>query len=171
MDAHYFYQSQTPAKLQLLNTQNSTPLKAELVTSNSYNPELSILNCSAKHYDDVMAITSLNGQTDLLYTISSPIKTFEAPLKSCTKMYNVSFVPWSYYYAAVLITWDTPNCSYCEAEGQYCKLKNNISSTGMKPDDPTTICFPKDHGPPNKAILAGEIGGPFFILLLFVAFY
>lgn len=143
---------------QLLNPQSSTPFRPQLVreeidvAADLYGyklkyTEFTFLNCSTKNFDDIMVnkIDDFRG----VYAISSRIKTFQAPLKSCTKMFNISLVPYSFLlnywlYDPPIITWTTPDCGHCEAKRQYCRLRNNSSSyTTTKRNESTTICFPK----------------------------
>lgn len=50
-------------------------------------------------------------------------------LLSCTKLYNVSSVPYHMFLPKgdLSFSWSTPNCRMCEAERKLCKLTQNSS--------------------------------------------
>ncbi|KAL8102902.1 rust resistance kinase Lr10-like [Apium graveolens] len=106
----------------------------------------------------ISSVSSLKGHDYQVYAVYSHYEIVEAPLTSCTKMYNFSNVP----YNAGGLTWSGPDCSDCEAKGQYCKFKPN--STIL------TQCYPK--GPSShKLLLTGKVGGIIFILFALVALF
>ncbi|WOH09100.1 hypothetical protein DCAR_0728555 [Daucus carota subsp. sativus] len=92
-------------------------------------------------------LVSLDGLQ--VFAISSYFRTTEALLTSCTKLYNISRVP---FYEGEL-SWSEPGCGDCEAKGQYCKFRPNSTTL--------TQCFPAPKG---------KAGGIFGLLLLLVAF-
>ncbi|WOH12431.1 hypothetical protein DCAR_0831935 [Daucus carota subsp. sativus] len=69
----------------------------------------------------IWSVPSLGGRGYEVYAVYSPLETILYPMTSCTKMYNVSNVP----YNAGGLSWSGPNCGDCEAKGQYCKFKPN----------------------------------------------
>lgn len=69
----------------------------------------------------IWSVPSLRGRGYEVYAVYSPLETILFPMTSCTKMYNVSNVP----YNAGGLSWSGPNCGDCEAKGQYCKFKPN----------------------------------------------
>ncbi|XP_074361415.1 rust resistance kinase Lr10-like [Apium graveolens] len=79
-------------------------------------------------------------------------------LKYCTKMYDISDVP---FYVGWM-TWSRPDCSHCEAKGKYCRFRPNSTSL--------TQCYSNGH-PSHKLLLAGRVGGIVLVLLTFVALY
>ncbi|KAL1806163.1 hypothetical protein ACET3Z_029231 [Daucus carota] len=102
----------------------------------------------------IRPVNSLRGPGYEVYAVYSHYETVEAPLTSCTKMYNFSDVP----YTVGGLTWSGPDCGDCEAKEQYCKFKPN--STIL------TQCYPK--GPAShKLLLTGgysfELVTPFQI--------
>lgn len=66
-------------------------------------------------------VSSPRTQGFQIYSICSHLETVEVPLTSCTKMYNISHVP----YSVGRLTWSAPDCGDCEVKGQYCKFKPN----------------------------------------------
>ncbi|KAL1806167.1 hypothetical protein ACET3Z_029235 [Daucus carota] len=105
----------------------------------------------------ISPVKSLRGHGYQVYAVYSHYETVEAPLTSCTKMYNFSDVP----YNVGRLTWSAPDCSDCEAKGKYCKFKPNSNVL--------TQCYPK--GPSShKLLLTGEVSGIFFVLFAVGAF-
>ncbi|KAL8119694.1 hypothetical protein AgCh_016978 [Apium graveolens] len=96
---------------------------------------------------NIINFVSLNGSE--VYAVYSYSRTTEVQLTSCTKLYNISQIP---FYEGGL-SWSEPDCGNCEAKGHYCKFKPNSTTL--------TQCFP---------IPKGEVGGIFVLLLLLVAF-
>ncbi|KAL1809029.1 hypothetical protein ACET3Z_026019 [Daucus carota] len=107
--------------------------------------------------EDLTNLVRLDGLQ--VFAINSYFRTTEALLTSCTKLYNVSHVP---FYGGEL-SWSEPGCGDCEARGQYCKFRPNSTTL--------TQCFPAPKGPWSNALLVtGKVGGIFGLLLLLVAF-
>ncbi|KAL8102900.1 hypothetical protein AgCh_027434 [Apium graveolens] len=94
----------------------------------------------------ISVVPSLRSQGYKIFSICSHLETVEAPLRSCTKMYNISHVP----YNIGRLTWSAPDCGDCEVQGKYCKFKPNSTIF--------TQCYSK-----------GELGGIILVLLTFVA--
>ncbi|KAL1829677.1 hypothetical protein ACET3Z_008089 [Daucus carota] len=102
-------------------------------------------------------LTSLEGKTLPVYCLEDThYSAFsgEKSLSSCTKIFS-SRLPapflsqrrrYHYFPAGVVdalsISWLAPNCSKCEAKGEYCRRKSNASSN-IEAADYSTICFPK----------------------------
>lgn len=76
-------------------------------------------------------VTSMGGHGYEVLDVYSHWETVEAQLTSCSKMYNVSDIPC--FIGA--LTWSAPDCSHCEAKGQYCRFKSNSTTH--------TQCYPK----------------------------
>lgn len=70
------------------------------------------------------AVTSLRSNHYEVYAVYSDMDFVETGLKSCTKMYDISDVP----YNTGRLTWSGPNCGHCEAKGKYCKFKTNSTT-------------------------------------------
>lgn len=79
----------------------------------------------------ISVVTSLRSHGYQIYAICSHLETVEVPLTSCTKMYNISQVP----YSVGRLTWSGPDCGNCEVRGQYCRFKPNSMIF--------TQCYPK----------------------------
>ena len=60
-----------------------------------------------------------------IYWVSSSDSMEYLPLLSCTKLRNLSSVPYMYGPRELYLEWSEPNCGLCEAQGKICGLKNN----------------------------------------------
>ncbi|XP_063938518.1 rust resistance kinase Lr10-like [Daucus carota subsp. sativus] len=98
-------------------------------------------------------VPSLRSHNRQIYAICSLLDTAEVPLTSCTKLYNISHVP----YTVGGLTWSGPDCSDCEVKGQYCKFRRNSKIF--------TECYPKG----SLHILLLTVGAIIFGLLTIVA--
>ncbi|WOH12416.1 hypothetical protein DCAR_0831919 [Daucus carota subsp. sativus] len=119
----------------------------------SYMNDYTFYNCSSTSEIDIgiyviEPVTSMRGHGYQVYAVYSYAEILEVLITSCTKMYNISDVP----FIMGGLTWFEPNCNDCEDEGQYCKFKPNSTTL--------TQCYPK-----------GKVGGITFVLLSFVALY
>ncbi|XP_074365455.1 rust resistance kinase Lr10-like [Apium graveolens] len=124
--------------------------------------DFTFYNCSSTNNEVYIYgadIPSLSGHGFKVYAIHSHSGITEVYLTSCTKLYNISHIP---FYEGGL-SWSEPNCGDCEAKEQYCKFKPNSTTI--------TQCFPIPKGPPsNKLLVTGKVGGIFVLSFLLVAF-
>lgn len=129
---------------------NSPPFEFEIKYDHFYSTisgdSRAFFNCSSTtsqrdltsdYYDHI--IHSLSNNDFKVYAIRSSASTFDAPIISCTKMYNIlssadDLYPGFYNTKSLRLSWSMPNCFSCEAKGEYCKLIDNSTSS--------TTCFP-----------------------------
>ena len=83
-------------------------------------------------------VPSLSGHGFKVYAIESDLQTTEMDLTSCTKLFNISHVPFN----GGGLSWSEPDCGDCETKKQYCKFKPNSTTA--------TECFPIPKGDLNS---------------------
>ena len=94
--------------------------------------DYSIFNCTRTSTTNYL-VGCLSNPRYSVYAVGS--YAYIDDLISCTKMYNVSSVPFSIWNSPFLkLNWSRPMCGHCEVKGKKCRLKNN--STEIK-----TECF------------------------------
>ncbi|KAI8007767.1 putative RING-H2 finger protein ATL21A [Camellia lanceoleosa] len=132
--------------------------------------DLSFVNCSRTQdliFDGVIWIACLSDQSHQVYAIQSQMK----PALSCTKMYSIS-LPVDVQAQDIIdgfrLKWSKPVCGDCEAQGKYCRLKNNNNSNNNNSGSDSqlllngsTECFDKPRqqsmGALPKLKIAGEM--------------
>lgn len=94
--------------------------------SKNYMTDLTLFNCSLAERQLDEPVPCFSGPGYQVYSVVSSKSIRDLPLLSCTKMYNLSSVPYfSYEPANLYLEWSEPNCGQCEARGKMCRLKNN----------------------------------------------
>ncbi|PON39365.1 Serine/threonine protein kinase [Parasponia andersonii] len=84
-------------------------------------------------------------------------------LVSCAKMFDIPTIPPEIFWGSTLLRWSKPNCSYCEAKGEGCRLKQPGAES-------ETECF-KEFEPGKGAqlekdpMIAGAISCSFVVIL------
>ncbi|KAL6125537.1 hypothetical protein ACLB2K_073593 [Fragaria x ananassa] len=120
--------------------------------------DITLFNCSsAERESPASSLYSVPCFGYQIYWVSSSYGIEYLPLLSCTKMRNLSSVP--YMYESLYLEWSEPNCGLCEAHGKICGLKNNgTTSTDIE-------CLQK--GGSGKTLVAtGTSLGSFVLVLL-----
>ena len=125
-------------KIQLYDPENCLMVKLLKVLNKSISPfhyskdqmtDITLFNCSAgdRELTYIDPIPCYSGPGYQIYSVSSYENIEDLPLLSCTKMYNLSSVPYdSNNLPQILyLEWSEPNCGPCEAQGKNCGLKNN----------------------------------------------
>ncbi|PHU23245.1 hypothetical protein BC332_08352 [Capsicum chinense] len=135
-----------------------------------------LFNCSSnKRYSSSSGrVKCLSGPNYDVYAFRSYYSISEFP-SSCTKMYNISDVPYEvlfgqpeYSQRSIRLHWSEPFCGNCEDGGKYCRLKSNSSSTETEcvdiPEDPS-------KGLSKKVTVAIVLGSVFAFVLIGLAVY
>ncbi|KAK9911927.1 hypothetical protein M0R45_035807 [Rubus argutus] len=107
------------------------------------------------------------GDTDYrTYAVESDTDIEYVPaLESCTKMYDVLSLAYSFWEDPLFFHWSTPNCSECEAAGHKCRLKNNRTQSKIQ-------CVQlRKPSVKRKLVAAGSTLGSFFVLLLAIVIH
>ncbi|KAL2550705.1 RING/U-box superfamily protein [Forsythia ovata] len=93
-----------------------------------------LFNCSATNraMDYIIHCPAVAGYQ--VYAIPSYSYSYsysdDYPLTSCTKIHEISSVPWYTFDQNDLhLKWSEPYCSHCEVQGKICSLDNNKSGT------------------------------------------
>ncbi|CAL8119018.1 unnamed protein product [Prunus armeniaca] len=134
--------------------------------SKNYMTDLTLFNCSLAERQLDEPVPCFSGPGYQVYSVVSSKSIRDLPLLSCTKMYNLSSVPYfSYEPANLYLEWSEPNCGQCEARGKMCRLKNNGTKSEIE-----CVDFSK-AGTKRKWVATGASLGSFVVLLLVVAAY
>ncbi|KAL7183633.1 hypothetical protein ACSBR2_025926 [Camellia fascicularis] len=151
-----------PRQLQNLDL-SASPF--QFLSNYDYYPDLSFINCSQtpdQFWTNRYQIACLSDQSLQVYATGSG----SFPDLSCTKMYNMT-LPYEFFgYASITfddlqLNWSKPECGNCEAQGKYCRFKNNNSNG-------TTECLDKPKRPSMGVLRKLEISGGVLGLTLFV---
>ncbi|KAK4436228.1 Rust resistance kinase Lr10 [Sesamum alatum] len=153
-----------PEKLTTLNS-SASPFEVEAL---GYSGGSVLFNCSnAEDYWETVSCLS-NRDHQVINVASTNDITALPPQSSCFKMYNISYVPYNTltgrddeYGERFYIRWRKPSCGNCEAEGKFCRLRNN----GTAED---TECFSPEQ--PQHGITVGTVLLLFITVELFVVF-
>ncbi|KAL1829675.1 rust resistance kinase Lr10 isoform X1 [Daucus carota subsp. sativus] len=157
--------------------------------ANMYYPDITYtmcFSCSAgvKSFIPDM-LTSPGRKTFPVYCLDDQYSAFsgEYSISSCTKIFNSSlpapllsqgYDPYAPpgVVDALSISWLAPNCSKCEAKGEYCRRKSNASSN-IEAADYSTICFPKGSAVrfSIKPITVITAGSAIFVLSIMLLLY
>uniref|UniRef100_A0A5B7AJA7 Protein kinase domain-containing protein n=1 Tax=Davidia involucrata TaxID=16924 RepID=A0A5B7AJA7_DAVIN len=138
-----------------------------------YILNFTLFNCSSTkrisvYLFPVICLSSPAGYQ--VYATSSSRFISDVPLMSCTKMYKISSVPYQIFYKEydLQLNWSKPICGHCEAQGKYCRLKNNNTQ-----DETECFDIPKQPhtGAWKKLKAAGLILGVSLLALLVIALY
>lgn len=166
-DAHGCF----PRQLQNLDL-SASPF--EFLSNYDYYLDLSFINCSQtldQFWTNWYQIACLSDQSHQVYATDSG----SFPDLSCTKMYNMTH-PYEFFrYASITfddlqLNWSKPECGNCEAQGKYCRFKNNNSSGSNSKLllNGTTECLDKPKQPSMGVLRKLEIAGGVLGLTLFV---
>ncbi|XP_047325008.1 rust resistance kinase Lr10-like [Impatiens glandulifera] len=139
--------------------------------TNSRLDDFTIFSCLPKDNDSQRRLieTCLDDPHDparRIYAIDSFTGIDSAPILSCKKMYNISRVP-SYVLVQdydIRLQWPHRICGDCEAQGKYCRFRNNIAS-GNGTECYGQIEVPTDQQGVHKSVVIALIVVGLFILL------
>ena len=104
------------------------------LSSSPFQFKKSLYNYSLFHCTETLETAAARnyGRIDCLSSSRHPVYAFRSdarvnilPILSCTKMYNVSSVPYDIFDYFVQLTWSEPKCGFCERKGEKCRFKNN----------------------------------------------
>ncbi|XP_061341669.1 rust resistance kinase Lr10-like [Gastrolobium bilobum] len=134
-----------------------------------------LFNCSAGmshgNTDESYIITTgnfscLNVPGFKVIAASSTSQIIFAPLLSCTRIQSLVLLPNSLFNKNIDagLNWFQPDCKNCERKGGQCKVKENKSKHGFECNSPKA-------GSSKGKVLAGEILGPFLLILVGVTAY
>ncbi|WCJ41395.1 PR5-like receptor kinase [Euphorbia peplus] len=127
--------------------------------------EFSLFNCSYSAEDN-NRIPCLSSLQYVVYGLHSDVSMGELPnMLSCTKIHDISRIPYSYLYQQqnnLELSWSDPNCRSCERKGKYCGLQSN--SSGSK-----TQCYAMlKPASSMKLIVTGATLGSVFLVAALV---
>ncbi|GMN44423.1 hypothetical protein TIFTF001_013614 [Ficus carica] len=134
---------------------------------------LTVFSCEAEDITNQLFLSDLppclNASGHRLYGVESWYNIRDVNLVSCTKLYEMFSVPTDILMeqTELLLSWSTPNCSICEAQGKRCGLNSN----GTKP---VIECYksPKSRKSAiTKLVVSGSIIGSFFLTLVAFVLY
>ncbi|XP_017253664.1 rust resistance kinase Lr10 [Daucus carota subsp. sativus] len=138
----------------------SSKVKAQF-TYTDLRTDFTFYKCSSTKSEmdiDGVEVPSLSGHGFKVYAIYSHFRMTEIVLTSCTKLFNISHVPFN----GGGLSWSEPDCGDCESKNQYCKFKPNSTTA--------TECFPIPKGPlSHKLLVTGKVAGIFVLSLLLAA--
>ncbi|KAL2249060.1 UNVERIFIED_CONTAM: Rust resistance kinase Lr10 [Sesamum indicum] len=152
-----------PEKLTTLNS-SASPFEVEAL---GYSEGYVLFNCSNAE-SDWQTVSCLSNHDHKVITLPSTSEiTALPPHSSCFKMYNISYVPYNAlagrddeYGERFYVRWRKPSCGNCEAEGKFCRLRNNTAED--------TECFSPEQ--PQHGITVGTILLGFIMVELFFVF-
>ncbi|KAG7955159.1 hypothetical protein I3843_11G056700 [Carya illinoinensis] len=155
-----------------------SPFKFEELPYNYdyYPPEgYGLFNCSETDHErnDINRISCLSGPTHQVYALRyyDFQSLRELPISSCTKMYNIRYVPEDVVFNILRLKWSSPDCWRSERRGKNCRILKKNNST----DESKTECFPRQRnhakGASTKLVIAGAILGSFLLVLVVFAGY
>ncbi|WCJ41423.1 PR5-like receptor kinase [Euphorbia peplus] len=127
--------------------------------------EFSLFNCSYSAEDNnrVPCLSNLQYVVYGLYSYVSLGKFLN--MLSCTKIHDISPIPYSYLYQQqnnLELSWSDPNCRSCERKGKYCRLQSNSSRS-------KTQCYDLlKPGPSMELIVTGATLGSIFLVAAIV---
>ncbi|CAK9171347.1 unnamed protein product [Ilex paraguariensis] len=113
-----------PAKLPNLNL-SASPFQFNEIYLGNY----SLFNCSAPGRQIHDSVPCLRASAYQVYAIWSMETVDDYPLTSCIKIHDLQSVPYNIFdqRGKLQLSWSKPNCSFCEAEGKICRLKDNTT--------------------------------------------
>ncbi|XP_062000416.1 rust resistance kinase Lr10-like [Rosa rugosa] len=129
--------------------------------------DITLFNCSLGERELGYPIPCFRGPGYQIYLFSSYHYIDDLPLLSCTKMYNLSSIPYnSFAPRNRYLKWSEPDCGLCEAQGNKCGLKNK----GTQSTDIECLNMRKGGGQ-TKSVATGASLGSFVLVLLAAATY
>nr|TKS17350.1 glycerophosphodiester phosphodiesterase protein kinase domain-containing GDPDL2-like [Populus alba] len=131
--------------------------------------DYSFFNCTSWKGDTSRQLACLSGPGYDIFAYYSYSSIGYSDLTSCTKMYNLSSIPWEILWQnnILRLNWSRPECGLCEARGKFCRRKNN--SAGLE-----TECYDKPKSKEDikkKTEAAVATVGSVLLLLVFFAAY
>ncbi|KAJ6874670.1 hypothetical protein NC652_034389 [Populus alba x Populus x berolinensis] len=131
--------------------------------------DYSFFNCTSWKGDTSRQLACLSGPGYDIFAYYSSSSIGYSDLTSCTKMYNLSSIPWEILWQnnILRLNWSRPECGLCEARGKFCRRKNN--SAGLE-----TECYDKPKSKEDikkKTEAAVATVGSVLLLLVFFAAY
>ncbi|KAK6118991.1 hypothetical protein DH2020_047277 [Rehmannia glutinosa] len=150
-----------PKKLPYLNLSASPFHFLEKVLSD-YN----LFNCSASERDLYNFIPCIGDSGNRFYAIGAGYSMDSYSLISCTKIHEISSVPWYIFDRSDLhLNWTEPACGNCEAQGKRCSLKNYTTGHQIQCiDKPKT-----KRGASKRLLVTGATLGSFFVVITLAA--
>jgi len=109
---------------QLINFNLSTcPFKFGDMRQDDY----AFFNCTSWKGDTYQKLACLSGPGYDIFAYRSDYLISYTDLTSCTKIYNLSSVPWEIIRQEKILrlNWSMPACRLCEAQGKFCRWKTN----------------------------------------------
>ncbi|KAL8534555.1 hypothetical protein ACS0TY_010535 [Phlomoides rotata] len=161
---------------------SSSPPPFELHYRFSYDPSstgYTLFNCSG----EPDAINQASGPISCLqhgvfqvYAFGSYFTVTEFSMLNCVKMYNISDIamailigPRESSFDGPQLHWAEPSCGNCEANGKYCRWKNNVTECFdipiLKPNE--TESEQKEKGVSKNVVIAVVIVGVLVVALAF----
>ncbi|KDP22160.1 hypothetical protein JCGZ_25991 [Jatropha curcas] len=136
----------------------------------SFRSDYVFFNCSSIDRNLYLSMPCLSVPGYDVHAFATDYPVASLALTSCTKMYNVSSVPMDFISRdnVLSLNWSNPACGSCEAQGKYCRLKQNTNSK------PKTECFDKPKPSRNigmKLMAAGIALGVFLLVSVGLVFY
>lgn len=113
----------------------------------SFNSKATCVSCSSRYatelYPPPKMVTMVGGQDFPINCFSNSLNVSELSLTSCTIVFTSSLPP--EYLGPVsegyVTSWSIPNCTRCEANGNYCKVIKYINFlNNTAPPDYRTTC-------------------------------
>ncbi|KAM5551351.1 hypothetical protein ABKV19_026265 [Rosa sericea] len=168
-------------KIQLYDPENCLLMKLLKVHNMPISPfnyskdqmtDITLFNCSLAERQSYMdPVPCFKGPGYQIYSVSSSQNIEDLPLLSCTKMRNLSLVPYSYRSYAhptpnLYLEWSEPNCGQCEANGTICDFKKNGTTSSE-----IECRLMKKKGSKTKFVATGASLGSFVLILLAAAAY
>ncbi|XP_011003876.1 PREDICTED: glycerophosphodiester phosphodiesterase protein kinase domain-containing GDPDL2-like [Populus euphratica] len=131
--------------------------------------DYAFFNCTSRKGDTYRKLACLSGPGYDIFAYSSDYLISYTDLTSCTKIYNLSSVPWEIIRQEKImrLNWSMPACRLCEAQGKFCRRKNENASL-------ETECYdkPKSKEGIRKKIAAAvaTVGSVLLLLVFFEAY-
>ncbi|KAG6745605.1 hypothetical protein POTOM_050103 [Populus tomentosa] len=153
-----------PSQLRNFNLSTS-PFKFEDMQQDDY----AFFNCTSWKASTYHKLACLGGPGYDIFAYYSSYSIGYSDLTSCTKMYNLSSIPWEIFRQNNILhlNWSRPECGFCEAHGKFCRRKNN--SAGLE-----TECYDRPKSKEDikkKTEAAVATVGSVLLLLVFFAAY
>ncbi|KAI8022289.1 Rust resistance kinase Lr10 [Camellia lanceoleosa] len=158
-----------PRQLQNLNL-SASPFQFPTDNSTDLYSSINFISCSQTHDPNFVygyfPIACLSNQSHQVYAT----RDWSFPDLFCTKMYNIS-LPYeitggneNITFDVLQLNWNKPVCRECEAQGKYCRFKNNNNNSSSQLLNGTTECFGKIRRPISGTrrkleITGGVLGG------------
>ncbi|XP_017231925.1 rust resistance kinase Lr10 isoform X2 [Daucus carota subsp. sativus] len=142
----------------------------------SFNSKATCVSCSSRYatelYPPPKMVTMVGGQDFPINCFSNSLNVSELSLTSCTIVFTSSLPP--EYLGPVsegyVTSWSIPNCTRCEANGNYCKVIKYINFlNNTAPPDYRTTCVSRVPHQDSVKPIAGIIPGVALVVLILIA--